>query len=348
LAPVQRLAKLAAMSKTTASPPVFLLTLFDRAQWCPVLQARFEVADLDQLRLLLGTDSDGDINLNWIYRLDDAGAAKIAEAFGIAIDWAALDFSDREFIVDRINPIQQAPYLIHTGYELPLLLDGRKKLARMMEPYPPLSFEGEDRFDHGVAAGQLHKEVEIEPFKDGTTHRLGWQGTRKVYYTAKGEEWRIPAMRLLLEAAAWAGWNEHFERIEGMLFGYEDWQNNWWIETGLSGGGFAGMRLCCTVDAKGLAWIEQAGYRALPPIDHAELRLDFYDEYAISPDRLAQHGTRDVAAIAVFSVGGKGALSLFGENGAPWQLPAAKIPELNRLLLRAITIKPLHAASSEQ
>ena len=30
-----------------------------------------------------------------------------------------------------------------------------------------------------------------------------------------------------------------FERLEGMLFGYEDWQNDWWLEDirkrGLSG-----------------------------------------------------------------------------------------------------------------
>jgi hypothetical protein len=25
------------------------------------------------------------------------------------------------------------------------------------------------------------------------------------------------------------GWNETFERLEGMLYGYEDWQIDWWI-----------------------------------------------------------------------------------------------------------------------
>jgi hypothetical protein len=34
------------------------------------------------------------------------------------------------------------------------------------------------------------------------------------------------------------GWNEHFERLEGMLFGYEDWQNDWWIKSRLERGAF--------------------------------------------------------------------------------------------------------------
>jgi hypothetical protein len=31
------------------------------------------------------------------------------------------------------------------------------------------------------------------------------------------------------EAAAKSGWSPDFERLQGMLFGYEDWQNDWWI-----------------------------------------------------------------------------------------------------------------------
>jgi hypothetical protein len=32
------------------------------------------------------------------------------------------------------------------------------------------------------------------------------------------------------KASRKSGWNENFERLEGMMFGYEDWQNDWWIE----------------------------------------------------------------------------------------------------------------------
>ena len=57
-----------------------------------------------------------------------------------------------------------------------------------------------------------------------------FEGTRTAYYTPKGEEWRIRAWKLIPRRPAKAGWNNDFERLEGMLFGYEDWQNDWSIE----------------------------------------------------------------------------------------------------------------------
>jgi hypothetical protein len=52
---------------------------------------------------------------------------------------------------------------------------------------------------------------------------------REVCYTRKGEEWRIQAWKLISAASRKSGWNESFERLEGMLFGYEDWQMEWWV-----------------------------------------------------------------------------------------------------------------------
>jgi hypothetical protein len=80
-------------------------------------------------------------------------------------------------------PPVSAPYLIHSGYELPLLLDGRKKLARMSDGYPPMTFDGEHRFDHWVAEGALHREEVVEPFDSPVR---GYLGIRAVYYTPKG------------------------------------------------------------------------------------------------------------------------------------------------------------------
>jgi len=341
------------MSRTASSLSVFLLTLFDRAQWCPVLQARFEVADLDRLRAML--DANIDANLECIYCLDDAEAVRLAEVFDIKLDWTALNFPDREFQVHRLRSVGSVPflpYLSHTGYELPLLLDGRKKLARFAEPYPPMTFAGEDRFDHWVAAGRLHKDVVIETFAAETAHRLsrkGIQGMRTVHYAPIGEEWRIPAMKQIWDAASkTGGWNEYFERLEGMLFGYEDWQNDWWIETRVNSSGFGGMRLWCPVDDAGLAWIKSAGYRALPPINRPTLMLDNYDADLPDARRLALHDNGSAPAIAVFGVRGNGILDLFkGIEGPPWHLPAAKIALLNTLLLRSITIKPMQEALSD-
>jgi hypothetical protein len=118
------------------------------------------------------------------------------------------------------NGVSSLPYLAHTGYELLLLLDGRKKLAKMSDGYPPWNFPGEEIFDRWVLEGRLYKEITIERF-DRPSRRF--EGLRTVYYTPKGEEWRIPATKPIWRAAeAAGGWNEYFERLEGMLFGYED------------------------------------------------------------------------------------------------------------------------------
>jgi hypothetical protein len=85
-----------------------------------------------------------------------------------------------------------------------------------------------------VAKGMLHREEVSEPFDPPIEPRgQTYLGHRTVYYTPKGEEWRIPASKLIWDASGKAGgWNEYFERLEGMLFGYEDWQNDWWIKQG--------------------------------------------------------------------------------------------------------------------
>ena len=55
-------------------------------------------------------------------------------------------------------------------------------------------------------------------------------GTRRVLYALPGEQWRIDAFLLLWKTAEKAGWGEGFERLEGSLLGYEDWQNDAFID----------------------------------------------------------------------------------------------------------------------
>ena len=111
------------------------------------------------------------------------------------------------------------------------MLDGRKKFARMGEEYPPEEHYNESYFDKYVLAGVLHREVVLKPFSKPFKMKDGreFYGIREVYYTLIGEEWRIPAWKLIAKASQKTGWNESFERLEGMLFGYEEWQMDWWI-----------------------------------------------------------------------------------------------------------------------
>jgi hypothetical protein len=151
--------------------------------------------------------------------------AAITSRFGVSFDPEG-----RETCLRAWNWWREVPYLSHEGYELPLLLEGRKPFARMSDVYPPEQHSGEERFDRYVAQGLIHKEVVVEPFaKPHRAHGRVYQGERIVYYTRKGEEWRIPASKLLWSAAKKTGWSDDFERMEVMLFGYEEWQCDWWI-----------------------------------------------------------------------------------------------------------------------
>ena len=320
----------------------FLIEAFDREQWCPVLQAMFPVDDPQALCAILAGIADDDPKLEKTYFPDDEELAAIAATFNVSLDTAQLDSKDLEIRLFRWRPSRQAPYLTHTGYELPLLLEGRKKLARMSGLYPPIAFEGEDRFEHWVAKGVLHREEVNEPFDKPVQASGGetYLGHRAVYYTPKGEEWRIPASRLIWDASGKSGgWNEYFERLEGMLFGYEDWQNDWWIKRGITGGGFGGMSCCCTVTAAELAWIETAGFRALPPIDRPTLTITIHD-WENEADQYAEMlGDPDSVAVGRFNMLGRDFMTFWdSQRGGPWHLPAGRIAEFNRFLRGSVEI----------
>lgn len=311
----------------------FILSAFDREQWCPVLQVRFAVDDLQALRAILGEAAadDPDLGVNRWYDLSREELDAVSARFAAALDLGGLQAPRIDVFLEREDQRPDPPYLIHTGYELPLLLDGRKKLARMSHEYPPDSFWGEEAFEKWVAAGVLHREEVREPFDEPVRD---WLGSRTVYYTPKGEEWRIPAMKLLFAAFGRSpAWNEHFERLEGMLFGYEDWQNDWWIERIMARGGFGGMAFCCAVSAAGLAWLEAAGFRALPPPEGPTLTL-----VSASPDQDDQAremllADPSAAAIVRFGIAGRYVMDYIPiRDAGPYRFPSDKVPEINRHL----------------
>ena len=314
----------------------FILEAFDCDLWCPVAQTLFHVADIASLRSILGTVADSDPELRNTYHLDDEQLAMLVTQLGVTFDRSQLESAELVIGLFRWRPLCEAPYLIHTGYELPLLLDGRKKLARMSDGYPPMTFDGEHRFDHWVAEGLLHREEVIEPFEPVK----GYHGIRTVYYTPKGEEWRIPASKLIWHAASKSGgWNEHFERLEGMLFGYEDWQNDWWADLGRQRGGFGGAALCCPVTLAGLAWTEAAGFRALPPVETPTLVMASYDVDAKAELHAFMLENPDSTAVVRFNVPGQYVVDFMDhQHGGPFHVPAERIRELNRNLRGSIVI----------
>jgi len=205
----------------------FILQAIDPKHGSATFETMLRVEHVEDLRKLLGDAAADDSALECWYSLTEAELAAINQQFGVGFDPMG-----HETWLGRLHSRFEAPYLIHTGYELPLLLEGRKKLAVFSDAYPPDEHWNERYFTPYVEKGVIHREIDIEPFeaplvrKDGTR----FDGMRNVYYSPKGEEWRIPAYKLVWQAALKSRWNEHFERIQGMLFGYEDWQMEWWIK----------------------------------------------------------------------------------------------------------------------
>jgi hypothetical protein len=209
--------------------PQFIIRAFDLERWCPVLEAKFEVPDQSVLQRILGGPAADDPDLSAEYEIGPSEVAAINSRFLVGFTPELLGIDAVEIVVFKRNAsLEDVPYLIHTRYELPLLLDGRKKLARMYSEFPPHEFVGEDRFDKWVREGFLQKDVTTKSFRKPIGDV---EGIRTVRYAPKGEEWRIEADKLIWKASDLSGcWNEHFERLEGMLFGYQDWENDWWIE----------------------------------------------------------------------------------------------------------------------
>ena len=207
-------------------PRRFILQAIDPDLGHPAFETMFVAERPEELRTLLGAAAEGDPDLEHFYTLEPAEVIAITRRFDVGFDPQG-----REAYLYQWTHSREVPYLVHTNYELALMVDGRKQFANMYYEYPPAQHPNEHRFERYVAQGLLHKEVEIEPFDKPIRNKFGhvFDGIRRAYYTRKGEEWRIAAWKLIWKASLKSGWNQHYERLEGMLFGYEDWQNDWWI-----------------------------------------------------------------------------------------------------------------------
>ncbi|MDQ0472447.1 hypothetical protein [Labrys wisconsinensis] len=207
----------------------FVLQGIDPAMGSPALEARFRVDDVAVLRAALGDLADGrDPDLEWVYPLERAHLDAIEQRFGASIGDGAY-----EVMLLPWHFTREAPYLNHGGFELPLMLEGRKPFAKFSNVYPDEWFDDViGRFDPFVQEGRFVRRIVTRPFDEPARWHDGGivDGFREVYFALPGEEWRIDAYLLLVEVGLKAGWNDALERYEGSLLGYEDWQTDWWLE----------------------------------------------------------------------------------------------------------------------
>ena len=158
-------------------PHRFILQAFDPEYGHPAFETMFAVERLEELQALLGAAAEEDPELEMFYTLDPGDIDAINHHFGLGVRSAA---GGRPLSPSGPGD-REPPYLVHTGYELVLMLEGRKPFTRMDGGYypPHRHDEEEDRFDRYVALGVLHKEVQLEPFGEPLRYQR-WSDLRGI------------------------------------------------------------------------------------------------------------------------------------------------------------------------
>lgn len=137
-----------------------------------------------------------------------------------------------------------------------------------------------------MAEGLLHKEVGVERFDKPHRFPSGRviEGLRTAWYTPPGEEWRIQAFRLIKKTKV--GLNDTLEQLEGMIYGYEDWQNDWWADyrrRKLSQ--FGTCLVYAVLTSSEMVELEHSGFRALPALDRSLPAISSHDDDLAEDER---------------------------------------------------------------
>jgi len=206
---------------------LFVLQAFDHITQTVCAEWRVQIDDQDQLRSILAPESEDDPALE--YRYDGMSRTDICRIGKLCLPPLIPDSIFTA--IRRPNPaFDEMPYLIHTNFELPLMLEGRKPLAVFRDGYPSEWFdEFLAPFEPFVASGQLVRRIIDTPMPHLKQRRPDLEGMRDVFFALPGEEWRIDAYIDKIRNRI-SDWDYDLERLQGSLLGYEDWQNDWWIE----------------------------------------------------------------------------------------------------------------------
>lgn len=198
----------------------FILEICDPKTECIVKDVPVEFTHLHELSAVLGI---ADFDVHAVYELEKDEIERIRKRFNLNFDADA--------VLVRFRPrreLDDLPYQIHTNRELILMLAGTKPLSVFSGTYPPcpdLEEIPERLFDPYVAEGRFIKREYVDLRDHGRSHRI-----RRVLYSLPSEVWRIDAYILLQHVACKTGWGEGFERMEGALLGYTEWQNDAYTE----------------------------------------------------------------------------------------------------------------------
>lgn len=198
----------------------FIIEFIDPSTACISSESIIETDDIAGLCEIVDPEAS-DIHLAAGYDLELCDIEKIVARFGIVCEGAGFAARLRSW-----RDVDELPYKIHTNRELALMLAGNKPFAAFSEQYPSNpehEFIPERFFDPYVKTALFVKREYVLSEENNCKIRM-------VLYAQKTQEWRIDAYILLKKTAEKTGWGEGFERMEGSLLGYEEWQNDIYIE----------------------------------------------------------------------------------------------------------------------
>lgn len=211
-----------------AVPCRFVLEAIDATTESIASDVSFEAEDTAELYRMIGATA-AEFDSGAVYELQERDVSRLKARFKIAFQPEAARVRLR-----RWHPLDDLPYKVHTGRELGLMLGGIKPLAYFTAQYPPapdVEEIPESLFDPYVENGRFVKrEYVMLAGSCGPAMQSAGLRMRIVMYALPHQEWRINAMILLMDTVAKAGWSEGFERMQGSLLGYEDWENDIFIE----------------------------------------------------------------------------------------------------------------------
>jgi hypothetical protein len=102
----------------------------------PDSTSAFYPTDVGPLRSILALEAADDAELDRLYFLDDDQIAAIVSAFG-TFDPRQLDDAEIEIRLFRLPGTIEAPYLVHTNWELPLLAGGPQEAGAVLVRLSP-------------------------------------------------------------------------------------------------------------------------------------------------------------------------------------------------------------------
>ena len=121
-------------------------------------------------------------------------------------------------------------YDIHTNRELEFMLSRGKPLAHFYDCYPPLPSEEiipRKSFAPYIRSGLFEVRVFVELLLEPPPRNApDVRGVIHFLYARRSEAWRIEAYIAMMAAAEKSGWSPGFERLQGMLLGYTELQND--------------------------------------------------------------------------------------------------------------------------